>query len=49
MLKCMHKIPVHVGGVYFVSAGMPHCMGPGNVFLEVHEPATTPSDAERII
>ena len=47
MLKCMHKIPVHVGGVYFVSAGMPHCMGPGNVFLEVHEPCDYTFRAEK--
>lgn len=38
MLACMHKIPVHEGGVYFVEAGTPHCMGPGNVFCEIHEP-----------
>jgi mannose-6-phosphate isomerase len=38
MLDCMHKIDVHKGGVYFVPAGMPHCLGPGSVFLEIHEP-----------
>lgn len=38
MLECMHKIPVHKGGMYFVDAGVPHCLGPGSVFLEVHEP-----------
>lgn len=38
MLDCMHKIPIQEGCVYFVDAGMPHCLGPGNVFLEIHEP-----------
>lgn len=38
MLECMHKIPVHEGGMYFVEAGTPHCMGPGNLFCEIHEP-----------
>ncbi len=38
MLECMHKIDVHAGGVYFVDAGMPHCLGAGSVFLEIHEP-----------
>lgn len=38
MLECMHKIPIHAGGMYFVDAGVPHCMGPGSMFLEVHEP-----------
>lgn len=38
MLDCMHVIDVHKGGVYFVPAGMPHCLGPGSVFLEIHEP-----------
>lgn len=38
MLECMHKFDIHEGGVYFVDAGMPHCLGPGSVFLEIHEP-----------
>ncbi len=38
MLKLMHKIDVHKGGVYFVPAGTAHCLGPGSVFLEIHEP-----------
>ena len=38
MLDCMHVIDIHKGGVYFVPAGMPHCLGPGSVFLEIHEP-----------
>lgn len=37
MLNCMHKIPVQAGKVYFVDAGMPHCMGPGILFAEIHE------------
>jgi len=38
MLELMHKIPVQAGHVYFVEAGMPHCLGPGIMFLEIHEP-----------
>lgn len=38
MLECMHKIPIHEGGVYFVEAGMPHALGEGAMFLEIHEP-----------
>lgn len=38
MLDCMHNIPVQQGHVYFVDAGMPHCLGAGSVFLEIHEP-----------
>jgi mannose-6-phosphate isomerase len=38
MIECMHKIPIHEGGVYFVEAGMPHALGEGAVFLEMHEP-----------
>ena len=38
MLDCMHTLDVHAGGVYFVPAGMPHCLGSGSVFLEIHEP-----------
>lgn len=38
MLECMHKIPVQKGGVYYVEAGMPHCLGPGIMFVEIHEP-----------
>lgn len=47
MLECMHKIPVHAGGVYFVDAGMPHCLGPGNMFLEIHEPCDYTFRAEK--
>jgi mannose-6-phosphate isomerase len=38
MLDCLHKIEVKKGGTYFVDAGMPHCLGAGVMFLEVHEP-----------
>ncbi len=37
MLNCMHQIPVETGKVYFVDAGMPHCLGPGILFAEIHE------------
>jgi len=38
MLNWMHKIDIKKGGVYFVPAGMPHCLGAGIMFLEIHEP-----------
>ena len=38
MLNCLHKIEVKKGGTYFVEAGMPHCLGAGVMFLEIHEP-----------
>ncbi len=38
MLGCLHKIEVVKDGVYFVPSGMPHCLGPGSMFLEIHEP-----------
>lgn len=47
MLDCMHKFDVHEGGVYFVDAGMPHCLGPGSVFLEIHEPCDYTFRAEK--
>ena len=47
MLECMHKIPVQAGKIYFVDAGMPHCLGPGNMFLEIHEPCDYTFRAEK--
>lgn len=47
MLECMHKIPISKGNVYFVDAGMPHCLGPGNMFLEIHEPCDYTFRAEK--
>lgn len=38
MLDLMHTIDVVKGGIYFVPAGMPHCLGAGAMFLEIHEP-----------
>ncbi|GAA0181804.1 class I mannose-6-phosphate isomerase [Clostridium sediminicola] len=39
MLDAMHKIYINKGDVIYVKAGMPHAMGPGAVFLELHEPS----------
>ncbi len=47
MLDCMHVIDIHAKSVYFVPAGMPHCLGPGNVFLEIHEPCDYTFRVER--
>ena len=38
MLNCLHKIPVKAGDTILVEAGMPHAMGSGCLFLEIHEP-----------
>lgn len=38
MLDAMHKIYIKEGDVIIVDAGMPHAMGAGSLFLEVHEP-----------
>ncbi len=38
MLDAMHRIPVGPGDVFVIQAGTPHAIGPGALFLEVHEP-----------
>ncbi len=37
MLNCMHRIEVNKGDVILIDSGMPHAMGAGCLFLEVHE------------
>lgn len=37
MLGCLHQIPVQKGQTILIPAGMPHCVGPGCLFLEYHE------------
>lgn len=37
MVNCLHKIPVKEGDVVLIPAGMVHAVGPGCIFLEVHE------------
>lgn len=37
MLGCLHRISVRQGDVVLVPAGMPHCVGPGCLFVEFHE------------
>jgi mannose-6-phosphate isomerase len=39
MLDAMHKIYVKKGDVIFIKASMPHTLGPGVLFLELHEPS----------
>jgi mannose-6-phosphate isomerase len=39
MLDAMHKIRVKRGDVIFIKAAMPHTIGPGVLFLELHEPS----------
>lgn len=38
MLNCLHKIPVHAGECYFISAGVPHAIGEGCFLAEIQEP-----------
>jgi len=38
MLACLHKIPVHAGECYFISAGVPHAIGEGCFLAEIQEP-----------
>ena len=37
MVDCLHQIPVKQGQMILIPAGMPHCVGPGRLFLEYHE------------
>lgn len=37
MLSCLHRIEVKEGDVILIPAGMPHAVGPGCIFLELHE------------
>lgn len=39
MEDCCHKIPVKVGDVFFVGAGLPHAIGAGCFVVEVQEPS----------
>lgn len=39
MLEALHKVDVETGNVLLIEAGMPHAIGPGSMFLEVHEPS----------
>lgn len=34
-----HKIPAHVGDVFYVGPGVPHAIGPGCFLVEVQEPS----------
>ncbi len=47
MEQCCHKIPVSVGDVFFVAAGVPHAIGPGCFVVEVQEPSDTIVGAEK--
>lgn len=38
MLSAIHRIEAKKGDVVIIPAGMPHAMGPGCLFLELHEP-----------
>ncbi|MBW7572671.1 class I mannose-6-phosphate isomerase [Caproiciproducens faecalis] len=49
MVDCLHKIPVEQGDVVLIPAGMPHAVGPGCIFLEVHECSDVTIRAERNI
>lgn len=39
MEACCHKVPVQVGDLFFIAAGVPHAIGPGCFVVEVQEPS----------
>lgn len=39
MEDCCHKVPVQVGDLFFIGAGVPHAIGPGCLVVEVQEPS----------
>ena len=39
MEACLHKIPVRVGDVFNIAAGLPHAVGTGCFLIEVQEPS----------
>lgn len=39
MEACLHKIPVKVGDVFNIAAGLPHAVGTGCFLIEVQEPS----------
>ncbi|TVQ39544.1 MAG: hypothetical protein EA384_05775 [Spirochaetaceae bacterium] len=47
MLEAMHRIEVKTGDVILIEAGMPHAMGSGCLFLEIHEPCDYTIRVER--
>ncbi len=47
MENCCHKIPVEIGDVYFVGAGLPHAIGAGCFVVEVQEPSDITVGARR--
>lgn len=49
MVECLHKIPVKQGDVVLIPAGMPHAVGPGVIFLEIHECSDVTIRVERNI
>lgn len=47
MLESMHRLEVKVGDLFMIEAGMPHAMGSGCLFVEVHEPCDYTIRVER--
>ena len=39
MEACLHKIPVRIGDVFNIAAGLPHAVGTGCFLIEVQEPS----------
>ena len=39
MEACIHKVPVRVGDVFNIAAGLPHAVGTGCFLIEVQEPS----------
>ncbi len=48
MEKCVHKLPVKVGDMYFIRAGLPHAIGAGCLLIEVQEPSDLIATVSRL-
>ncbi len=46
MLRCLHKIEVRSGEVYFIEGGVPHAIGAGCLLAEIQEPTDLTLRAE---
>jgi mannose-6-phosphate isomerase len=47
MLDCLHRFEVREGDCFLIRAGTPHAIGPGCLFLELHQPCDVTLRTER--
>jgi mannose-6-phosphate isomerase len=47
MLDCLHRFAVKPGDCFLISAGTPHAIGPGCLFVELHQPCDVTLRTER--